>query len=168
MYFRRAYGLYRDTHAVLGQPIRLFVVIIIVAAIVGMCTISFQQLILNTQIHQVEYEISRVMTEASNMFEYADEGTSITLHIELPPSLHYIVFGSLPTNSTTEPLVLALNENTSNNYYFVMNDGTIRLYHSNSRFSNQNFTQIVLLYSGVYNITLELCSHEGKTYVTIF
>jgi hypothetical protein len=168
MCFKQACILYRDTHAVLGQPIRLFVVIIIVAAIIGMCNISSFQLVQNTQVHQVEHEINRITTEASNMFEYADEGTLITLHIKLPTSLNYLVFGALPMNGTTEPLVIALNESTSNNYYFVMGDGTIRTYHTNCRFSNQNFTQIVLLHPGVYDLTLELCSYGDKPYVAMF
>ena len=167
MKYHQKYCLCGNTDAVLGQPFYLLVVIIIAAAIISMFALSIQQIIIDREIHQVEHEINRIITEATNMFEYADEGTSITLHIEFPGSLRFIVFGALPTNDTAEPSDLSLEENTSNNYYFVMNDGTFRSYHSNARFSDQNFTQIVVLHPGIYTLTLEVFSHEGKTYVTI-
>jgi hypothetical protein len=168
MKYQRANCLCRHDYAVLGQPIYLLIVIIIVAAIIGALALSLQQVIIDTQIYQVEHEINRMTTEATNMFEYANEGTFITLHIEFPASLQFIVFGSLPSNGTAEPSLLTLDENTSNNYYFVMSNGMVRTYHSNVRFSNQNLTQMVVLHSGVYDLTLELCSYMGKSYVAVY
>jgi type II secretory pathway pseudopilin PulG len=167
MKWYRASVFLADKYAVLGQPIYLLIVIIIVATIIGIFAVSLQQVMNDTQINRIEQELNRITTEATTMFEYADEGTSIVLHIEFPSSLRYLVFGSLPINTTTEPSVLTLNDTTSNNYYFVMNDGTVRSYHSNARFSNKKFTEIIVLHAGVYDLTLEVCSHEGKTYVTI-
>jgi hypothetical protein len=164
----RGYNRFRRDYAVLGQPIYLLVIITIAAVIIGVLAVSLQQIVADTQIHQIEQELDRMTTEATQMFEYADEGTFITLRIEFPISLRFVVFGGFPSNGTTEPSFLTLDENTSNNYYFVMTDGTLRTYHSNVRFSNQNLTQMVVLHPGVYDLTLELCSSGGKTYVAIY
>jgi hypothetical protein len=101
------------------------------------------------------------------MFEYADNESFRSLSVEFPPSIRFIVFGQVPRNGTNEPTNLTLDENTSNNYYYVMDDGTVRTFHSNARFSNCNMTQMVLFHSGTYDITLELCQKEGKTYLTM-
>ena len=160
--------LLNDAYAVLGQPVYLLVMLLVVAVIITLFGISLQNIIMDEQVHQVEHEIDRIITEATNMYEYADEGTVVTLHIDFPPSLRFIVFGYLPTNGTIEPTNLTLREHTNNNYYYVMNDGTLRLFHSNARFSSKNLTQIAVFHSGTYNLTLELCHSEGKTYVTIY
>ena len=168
MIFKRTNPLVGDENAVLGQPVYLLVVIIIAAAIITLFSLSLQNIIMDSQIHQVEHEIDTILTEATNMFEYADEGSMVTVHVEFPTALQFIVFGGLPTNGTTEPTNLTLDENTNNNYYYVMNDGTLRLFHSNARFSSENLTQMAVFHTGTYDLTLELCYNDGKTYVTIY
>jgi len=168
MIFKRTNPLVGDENAVLGQPVYLLVVIIVAAAIITLFSLSLQNIIMDSQIHQVEHEIDTILTEATNMFEYADEGSMAIVHVEFPMALQYIVFGGLPTNGTIEPTNLTLDENTNNNYYFVMNDGTLRLFHSNARFSSENLTQMAVFHSGTYDLTLELYHNGGKTYVTIY
>jgi hypothetical protein len=168
MSFNRASPLSGEENAVLGQPVYLLVVIIIAAAIITLFSLSLQNIIKDSQIHQVEHEIDTIMTEATNMFEYADEGSIATVHVEFPTTLQFIVFGGLPTNDTREPTNLTLDENTNNNYYYVMNDGTLRVFHSNARFSSKNLTQIAIFHTGTYVLTLELCYYDEKTYVTIY
>lgn len=164
----RATSLADDIYAVLGQPVYILIALVVVAIIIALFTLSLQSIIMDSQFHQVEHEIDTILTEATTMFEYADEETSVTVHIEFPPSLQFIVFGGLPENCTVEPTNLALNDNTSNNYYFVMNDGTLRSSHTNARFSSENLTQIAVFHSGTYDLTLELCYDNGKTYVKIY
>jgi len=154
-------------NAVLGQPIGLLVILIIATAIIALFCLSAQNLMNDSQIHQVEHQIDTILTEAANMFEYADDGSQTTIHIQFPASLRFIVFGSLPRNGTVEPIDLTLDENSSNNYYYVMDDGAIRTFHSTARFSDHNFTQIALFHSGSYFITMELFYREGKTYVAL-
>jgi len=168
MKFKRTNPLVGDENAVLGQPVYLLVVIIIAAAIITLFSLSLQNIIMDSQTHQVEHEIDTILTEATNMFEYADEGSMVTVHVEFPTTLRFIVFGGLPTNGTLEPTNLALDENTNNNYYYVMNDGTLRLFHSNARFSAENLTQMAVFHTGIYDLTLELCYYDEKTYVTIY
>jgi hypothetical protein len=102
------------------------------------------------------------------MFEYADEGALVTVHVEFPTSMRFLVFGGLPTNGTTEPTNLTLNETTSNNYYYVMCDGTLHTFHTNARFSSSNLTQMAVFHSGTYDLTLELYHDGDKTYVKIY
>ena len=157
-----------NSYGVLGQPVYLVVVLLVVAAIITIFSVSLQHSINDVQIHHVEQEIDRIMTEAANMYEYADEGTVITLHVSFPGSLRCLVFGALPTNGTMEPTNRTLDEHANNNYYYIMNDGTLRLFHSNARFSSKNLTQIAVFRSGTYDLTLALCYLEGNTYVTMY
>jgi hypothetical protein len=168
MTFTKEYLLSLEDHAVLGQPIYLLVVCIIAAVVITLFGLSLQMIIGDSEFHQVEHQIDIILTEASTMFEYADEGSQALVNVDFPKSLRFIVFGSLPRNSTTEPMNLTLDENTSNNYYFVMNDGTLHVFHSNVRFSNQNTTQILILHPGRFTLTMELVTTEGKPYVTMY
>ena len=154
--------------AVLGLPIYLIVAIISATAVIAMLVLSMHHITKESQAHQVEYEIQRIISEAENMFEYADEGTLVTIHVEFPDSMKYTVFGDLAENGNAEPVDLILDENTSNNYYFVMNDGTLMTFHSNARFSGNDITTIALFHSGVYDLTLELHHTGDTTYVKIY
>ena len=158
-----------DKNAVMGLPVYILVAIVVAAAIIAVFSIATYNLWLDSQFHKVEYETDKIVSEAENMFEYADEGTMVTIHVEFPDAMRYIVFGGLPKNSTSVPTDLKLDENTSNNYYFVMNDGRISTSHSNARFSSKNTDEIAVFYSGVYDFKLELVKEfDGRTYVKIY
>ena len=157
----------KKDNAVLGLPIGLLVILFISTAIIILFCLSLQNLSKDSQIHQIEQQIETILIESSTMFEYANEGAIVTLHVEFPPSMSYLVFGQLPRNGTTEPIDRTFDENTSNNYFYVMDDGTMRTFHSHVRFSDINMTQIVVFYPGAYDITLALQQKEGKSYVTM-
>lgn len=153
----------------MGLPIYIIVAIIVAAAIIAILSIAIYNVSLDSQFHKVQQEINKIVSEAENMFEYADEGTMITIHSEFPPAMKFAVFGSLPKNESNEINDFTLNENTSNNYFFVMNNGKISTYHSNARFSSKNTEQIAVLYPGSYDLKLELVKEfDGKTYVKIY
>ena len=156
----------KDRNAVLGQPFRLTVVLCIASAIIFLFSLMMQTLLSDTQFQEIDKEIDTILLEASSMYEYAYEGSRVTLHITFPASLRYIVFGSLPAATLTEPVNRTLDENTSNNCYYVTNDGTIRSFHTNSRFSTYNMTEFCVFHPGSFEITLELRQKEGQTYVT--
>lgn len=158
-----------DKNAVMGLPVYILVAIVIAAAVIAAFSIATYNIWLDSQFHQVEYETDKIVSEAENMFEYADEGTIITIHVKFPDAMRYIVFGGLPKNNTSVPVSLKLDENTSNNYYFVMNDGRISTSHSNARFSGKNTDEIAIFYPGVYDLKLELVKElDGRTYVKIY
>jgi len=159
--------LLHNIDAVASQPIGLLVIFITAGVILTLLSLLVPSLLNEAQIHRVESQIDRILIEAENMFEYADNHSSVTIHVEFPASLRFLVLGYLPQNSTDEPANISLEEKTSNNYYYIMNDGTMRCFHSNARFSNKNMTQAAIFYSGCYDITLELRQREGKTYVAL-
>jgi len=158
-----------DEKAVMGLPIYITVAIVVASVIIAALSISLYNIWLDSQYHKVQYEVDKIISEAENMFEYADEGTMITLHVALPDSMRFAVFGSLPKNGISEPDDLTLDETASNNYYFVMDDGRSSVYHSNARFSSKNHDEIALFHPGVYDLKLELVKEvDGRTYVKIY
>jgi len=161
------YCIFADNHGVLGLPTYLLVTLVVAAAILAVFSFSLVTLWNDTQLYQVSRELDKLVTEAEAMFEYADEGTIVTMNLELPSSLHYVVFGGLPTSIVSEPASLSRNETTSNNYYFVMDNGQFQTFHTHARFADKTISQVVLLYQGSYDVRLELVKYGGKTYVTI-
>ncbi len=168
MTFGRAERLSDNEYSVLGQPMYLLIALIITALIIALFVLSLQNIARDSHLHHMQHEIDAILAEAATMFEYANEGTLVNVHVEFPSSLQFIVFGSLPLNGSTEPTNLTLNDTISNNYYFVMDDGALYSFHTNARFSSQNLTQIAIFHSGVYDLTLELCYDDGKTFVKIY
>ena len=154
--------------AIMGLPIYLIVAIITATAVIAMLVLSMHHITIESQTYQVECELQRIISEAESMFEYADEGTLVTVHVEFPDSMKFVVFGGMPENRNAEPVDLTIDENTSNNYYFVMNDGTLSTFHSIVRFSSYNETTIALFHPGIYDLTLELQYVGGKSYVKIY
>jgi hypothetical protein len=167
MLLRRLTPLQGTEQAVLGQPAGLLIVILVAGVIFTVFCLLTPALLSDAQLHHVESEINKILIEAAMMFEYAESGSRVTVHVEFPESLRFIVFGHLPSTITGEPANQTFDETTSNSYYLVMNDGTIRTYHSNVRFSNQDMTRWMLFRSGTYDITLQLCRKEGVTYVAM-
>ena len=161
--------MFRNERAVTGMPIYIAVVIVITAAGIAVFSIAIHNIWQDSQIHQVEYEADKIVSEAKNMFEYANEGTIVAVHVNFPSSMKFIVFGSLPINSSFELENVTLDENTSNNYYFIMNNGRIFTFHSNARYSGRNHNEIAIFHPGVYDLTLELVTEDdGRTYVEIY
>jgi len=159
----------RNEKAVTGIPIYIAVVIVITAIGIAVFSIAIHNIWQDSQIHQVEYEVDKIVSEAKNMFEYANEGTIVTVHVDFPSSMKFIIFGSLPINSSFEPDNATLDENTSNNYYFIMNNGRIFTFHSNVRYSGRNHNETAVFHPGVYDLKLELVMEgNGRTYVKIY
>lgn len=154
--------------AIMGLPIYLIVAIITATAVIAILVLSVHHITTESQTYHVESELQRIISEAENMFEYADEGTLVTVHVEFPESMKFAVFGDMPEDKNAEPVNLSLDEDTSNNYYFVMNDGTLSAFHSIVRFSSYNETTMALFHPGIYDLTLELCYIGGKSYVKIY
>lgn len=159
-----------DDKAVMGLPIHILVAITVATIVIAVLSIALYNMWSDSQFHQVEHEIDKITSDAENMFEYADEGTMITVHVEFPSYVRFIVFGSLPKNDgISEPANITLDENTSNNYYFVMGDGRIKTSHSNARFSGKNTDEMAVFHAGTYDLKLELIKEvDGKTYVKIY
>lgn len=122
----------------------------------------------DSQAQHIHHEISRIVSEAENMYQYADSGTMITIPVSFPGSLSYIVFGSTPEPGYRIPNDFGLDENTSNIYYYVLTDGTMAMFHSTVRFSSENTDEFAIFFTGSYDLCLELQKVGGKTYVSIY
>ena len=154
--------------AVIGMPIYLMVAIVVASLITGIFAFSIYASIKKSQTDEVKSEIEKIISEAENMFEYADKGTLVTVSVDFSNSLKFAVFGSMPQNGALKPTNYNLDEKMSNNYYFVTDDGTVSSYSSNARFSSQNTSSIAVFGPGVYDLSLELEKKGGKTYVKIY
>jgi hypothetical protein len=157
-----------DQKAVMGLPFFYTVALIVAAVILGILSYSLISIQHESQIHQIEYQIEQIIAEAKNMYEYADDGSFIHKKVDFPSSMKTLVFGALPKQDEPVSSSTLLDENTSNNYFYVTDDGRIFPFHSSVRFSGENTTQIAVLVSGSYEITMELQSKDGTTYVTIY
>ena len=160
--------LIRNDLAVIGMPIYLMVAIITTGCIIGVFSYSIYNMVENSQSEIVKNQVEKIISEAENMFEYADSGSLVTIQVNFPDSLRFAVFGSMPLNGVSEPANHVLDENTSNNYYFVMGDGTICSYSSNARFSGELIEEVAVLHQGSYTISLELEKNDEKSYVKIY
>ncbi len=157
-----------DQKAVLGLPLFLTVATFIASIILTIFICSLINIQRDSQKNQIEYQIDQIVAEAKNMYEYADDGSLIHKRVEFPGSMKMLVFGALPTQDESISPNSTIDENTSNNYYYIMDNEEIFTFHSSVRFSSENTTKIAVLYPGSYDITIELQTQDGKTYVTIY
>ena len=158
----------KNNQAAIGLPVYIIIAIITATAIVAIFSIAIYNMLSDSQVYKIEKEIEKIISEAENMFEYADSGTQVIVHVEFPENMKFIAFGALPTNKTNIPQNIALDENTSNNYYFVLKNERIYTYHSNARFSGYTTDIIAIFQPGEYDLNLELVKNNGKSYVKIY
>lgn len=159
--------LCKNEFGVIGTPIYLTVAIITASAICSIFAYSILNISEDSQTYIVKKQIEKIISDAENMFEYADSGSKIKVNVDFPESMSFAVFGTMP-NNISKPSNLELNENTSNNYYFVMQNKEICTYSSNARFCGESLDEIAVLYHGEYLIFLELVYVGGKTYVKVY
>jgi hypothetical protein len=157
-----------NNHAVLGMPMYLTVAFIVTAVVLATFTVGIYTMISDSQAHHIEHELSRIVSEAQNMYQYADSGTMITISVQFPSSLSFIVFGSMPEPGYKKPIDRSLIENTSNIYYYVFSDGTMKMFHSPVQFSSENTDEFAVFVSGSYELCLELQKIGAKSYVSIY
>ena len=157
-----------DDYALIGFPSYLLVAIITCSLIIGIFSVSLINMINNSKNEIVKKEIEKIINEGENMFEYADTGSLVSVHVDFPDSLSFVVFGDIPINGTNLPYDKSLNDKTSNNYYYVLKDNSIYSFSSHARFSSNNTDEICILKKGSYDLKLELVNEEGKTYVKIY
>jgi len=160
--------IYENENATMGLPVYLLVAIIISSIIFAIFALAIFNMYQDAQVDLVAAELEKISCEAENMFEYADAGTLVIVHVDFPDSLSFIVFGSLPENGILEPTSRLLNEDMSNSYYFVMDDGTIKTYSSNARFSAKSTNEIAVIYPGSYDLSIELVKNGDLSYVSIY
>ena len=158
---------YKNEFGVLGTPVYITVAIITTSVICSIFVYSLLNIVEESQTDIVKKQIEKIINEAENMFEYADSGSKTKVNVDFPESMNFAVFGTMPDN-ISKPSNLELNENKSNNYYFVMQNKEICTYSSNARFCGESNDKIAILHHGKHSTCLELVSFDGKTYVKIY
>jgi len=157
-----------DNFGVISMPIYLIIAIIVSTIIIGLFSLSIYNMINQSKKDIAIKEIEKIVSEAENMFEYADEDTELTISVNFPDSLSFVVFGSLPRNATLCPKNFILDEKTSNNYYYVMSDGSIKSFSSHVRFCGFEIDNISVLHYGSYDLVLKLEKVGEHSYVKIY
>ncbi|MEM4258349.1 MAG: hypothetical protein QXL17_04265 [Candidatus Thermoplasmatota archaeon] len=150
------------------MPMYLTVALIVAAVIIATFTIGIYNMITTSQAHAIEYELSKIVAEAEHMYQYADEGSMVTVDVTFPATLKYAVFGSTPLPGGQEPTNRQLNPATANNYYYVLSDGTVSPFHSPVCFSSEDPTKFAVVYAGNYRMCLELKKIGAVSYVSIY
>ena len=157
-----------NNSAMVGYPVYLLVAIIASTLIIGIFSFSMINIINQTKKDNILREIEKIISEAENMFEYADAGSEITIDVDFSDMLKFIVFGSLPINGTQYPNNYTIDEKTSNNYYYVLDDGELYSFSSHVRFSSNETNKISVFSSGSYDLVLDLEKIGGHSYVKIY
>ena len=160
-------SFYNNNQALIGFPVYLLVAIIVGSIVFGVFIFSILKMHQDAQVDLVQTELEKISAEAENMFEYADSGTLVTVEVDFPDSLSFVVFGDLPENGRSIPTDLTLDKDTSNCYFFVMDDGTIKTFSSNARFCGETTTEAALFYPGRYLLDVELIEEGGSSFVSI-
>lgn len=161
--------LKNNNQAVIGLPIYLTIAIIVATMIIGILVYGIFVGMQNAQAHLVEKQIDEILTEAEQMYEQADFGSLRTISVDFPTSMRFVVFGSPPIDGNKRPNNYINDEKTSNNYYFVMDDGNIYTGKSNAKFSGEDTKNFALFGAGQHNLRIELYKEKGEpTYVKIY
>ncbi len=157
-----------EDDGVLGLPIYLLIAILISVTIIAIFLVSLATNTSESQSYAVEHEINMMVSQATTMYDYADDGSVVSVHVNFPSSMRFIVFGGLPQNGSEQPANLSLNMSTSNNYYYVMVDGSIHTGRTTACLSSENSSKVALFRSGSYKLTLELVREGDAVYVKIY
>lgn len=153
---------------VLGLPVYLLVAIVVSAVVLGIFFLGFLSMSEDVQPDLIKTEVEKIVSEAENMFEYADSGTSVSVSVSFPSSMSFVVFGGMPTGGSGVPSDLSQDVKLSNNYYFVMDNGEVFSYYSNVRFQGESDTEFALFRDGSFDLTLELVEVGGSSFVKVY
>ncbi len=149
--------------ALVGYPIFLTVSLITAVLTMTFLYITIENLHRNIEIREIEKQLSIIISKAETMSIYANNISIQTLQIHFPSSLQLVVLGGIPSN-TGRPII---TNKTCNQYYYMMKDGTIKIYHSKICFSSENNDAIILT-PGMHTITLKIYEKNRGSYVTVY
>ncbi|RLF41621.1 MAG: hypothetical protein DRN12_02685 [Thermoplasmata archaeon] len=153
-----------DNSALIGYPIFLTIALISATITITFLYINIENLHRNLDIREVEEQLSLIVSKAETMDIYDSNNTIQTLNINLPDTLYIAVLGGIPSD-TGEPII---SNETCNQYYYIMKDGTIKIYHSKVSFTFGESNKDVILTPGRHTITLKLYEKNGRSYVTVY
>ncbi|MFH1013502.1 MAG: hypothetical protein V1769_03215 [Thermoplasmatota archaeon] len=157
----------RKDDAVVSFPIYLLIAIIVSLMV---CTILFfgtAQLTSDWNIQQVHRTIDEITNQAETLVAYADYGTIKTIHVSLPLSVSYVVFGGKPQKMDQLNTSISHDKNMTNVIYFLMENGQDHLEYSTIRYYGPTDDTYAMLPSGSYDITMSVVMLGGEPSVKI-
>jgi len=148
-------GLLKDRGGVFELPIQYVIAAIVALIVISLIFVSAQKMYRDYQLKEAIKEVDKIVKEAELMYSTGDDGTKITLEIDIPSGVEKIVFGS------SEKIL-------GGNYYIIMKwgekwDGFAK----NVKFTGEDGGQVVI-YGNTKEVVLYLFKNgEGEKYVKI-
>jgi hypothetical protein len=149
--------------AVIGLPVYLTVMAVILSVGVFLLSSALNAMDREGERQLCEQGIDRVVNEASHLYAYADNGVMATVTIDIPNSVRVLVFGGLPSNGSQ----ILHDSGTSENYYYVLDDGSLWTSHIQARLCGQNISCPAVFTPGQYQLSLMVLSTAEGPYVAI-
>ncbi len=157
----------RSDDAVITFPIYLLVAIIVSLMVGAILFFGIAQLSSDWNMQQVHRTIDEITNQAETLVAYADYGTSKTVHVSLPLSVSYVVFGGGPQKMGQLNTSISYDKNMTNMIYFLMNNGQDHVEYSKIRFIGPTDDTYAMLPSGSYDIILSFEMVGGEPSVKI-
>lgn len=141
---------------------RLVVTVILFAVILGLLISSLKNFVNDAQEKKLQGDLDVIEKRAALMYKLggtSETGTREEIHISIPDSISYVVFGGMPGGKGMGDM------RTDNAYYYVV-DGRTQTRSSISRFRSSSGGPVIL-YPGEYDLVLELVKDSNGTYVRV-
>ncbi len=132
---------------VLSLPVEYTVAIIVASIAIASLLAASYHLWHEYEEKKAIKEVNKIVDEAERIYGMGDEGTTITIDVNIPHSVKKIVFGSH-------------NKLMENHYYIVMDWGKNVSFYSSAKFQHS------IIYEGRKEIKIEL-EGNGEKYVKI-
>lgn len=148
-----------DNRGAEALPMRLVVTVILFAVILGLLVSGLKNFVSDAQEKKLQGDLDVIEKRAALMYKLGgtpETGTREEIHISIPDSISYVVFGGMPGKGMGDM-------RTDNAYYYVV-DGRTQTRSSISRFRSSSGGPVIL-YPGEYDLVLELVKDNNGTYV---
>ncbi|MCX9084405.1 MAG: hypothetical protein OIN87_06375 [Candidatus Methanoperedens sp.] len=166
-----------EDNAADGLPMRLVVTVVLLSIIIGLTSKAAILFINDKNEKNLQGELDLINKRASAMYIQGGardinkpgdlSGSFENIHIKIPDSTAFVVFGGMPSSDGTPPA--ATNQYTDNVFYYVLSDGKIETGSSTARFrtNSSGLDKPLVLYPGDHELTMELVKNNNGTYVRI-
>jgi len=147
--------LIKDKRGVFELPMQYVVAVIVAALAILLIWAAAQNMNREYELKEAIKEVKKVVNEAEIMYSTGEEGTTVTMNINLPRSVQKVTFGSS-------------EEILAGRYYIIMGWGKKWSgLTQNARFTGKE-GGVATIYGGTEKIMLHLIKNgEGEKYVEI-
>lgn len=147
--------LIKDKGGVFELPMQYVVAVIVAALVILLIWAAAQNMNRDYELKEAIKEVKKIVNEAEIMYSTAEEGTNVTMNINLPSSVRKVTFGS------SEKIL-------AGRYYIIMDWGKRwGGLAENARFTGKE-EDVAIIYGGTEKIMLHLIKNgEGEKYVEI-